>query len=185
MKCTHCHVAPAADDRAHGTQVHAATVTLQGLAAAGVTAKYENGSCSAYCHGAKLKFGTGPHLSPSWTTAGALSCTGCHGLPPPAPHPPAGDCGRCHLDVSDRAGKITSASRHIDGYVLAPKGAHLVHLGGAGGQNHDCVTCHDGDRYHGEMKDGQPLETTTVCDGCHAGEVETVRAAWEGWAPPR
>ncbi|HEY3451510.1 MAG TPA: hypothetical protein VGK67_34445 [Myxococcales bacterium] len=183
VKCSHCHVVPAAGDAAHGQQAHAATVTLQGLAAAGLTPSYSGGACSVYCHGATLRFGTKPKLSPTWTTAGALACTGCHGMPPPAPHPAATDCGRCHLDVADASGKIISASRHIEGWTTSPKGAHLVHLGGAGGSTYDCTTCHDGDRYHGEMKDQQPLETTTVCDGCHPTDTEAKRAAWDTWQP--
>jgi predicted CxxxxCH...CXXCH cytochrome family protein len=184
VKCVHCHVVPAADDSAHGKVVRPAQVTLQGLAAAGVTASYATGACSVYCHGAALKL-SAPRLSPAWTSASGTTCSTCHGLPPAPPHPAASDCGRCHLDVADAAGKIVSASRHLDGYLTAPKGAHLIHLGGAGATTvYDCAECHDGDRYHGVLKDKQPLATTTVCAVCHPTDTEAKRAVWGTWTPP-
>ncbi|MBI5544332.1 MAG: CxxxxCH/CxxCH domain-containing protein [Deltaproteobacteria bacterium] len=182
IKCDHCHVVPAATDLEHGQQGGEAVVTLKGLAAAGVTPSYENGSCSVYCHGAKLKFGEAKR-SPEWTSTAGTTCTSCHGMPPPAPHPDVDDCGRCHLDVSDENGAIISGFRHIDGYVTAPKGAHLIHLEGAGGPVYECVVCHDGERYHGLLKDGKALEETTACDGCHPSDAESKKAVWETWKP--
>ena len=184
VKCSHCHVVPAADDAAHGKTPGAAQVTFQGLAAAGVTTSYQGGSCSVYCHGAKLKL-SAARLSPTWTSTAGTNCTTCHGTPPAAPHPAASDCGRCHLDVVNEAGTVTSPERHIDGYVMAPKGAHLVHLAGGGSTtNLNCAVCHDGDRYHGLLKDQQPLATTTACDGCHPTNTQDKKDVWYTWAPP-
>ncbi|MBI5500462.1 MAG: hypothetical protein HY907_09475 [Deltaproteobacteria bacterium] len=71
---------------------------------------------------------------------------------------------------------------HIDSIVAAPHGAHLRHLGGAGGLDLPCTTCHPDGGVHGPLRDGEPLETTSVCDPCHpAGSVDA--AAWRDDRP--
>ena len=54
-----------------------------------------------------------------------VACGTCHGNPPNAPHTPNANCGTCHPDA-DAAGNITDHTRHIDGVVETPNGAHFT-----------------------------------------------------------
>lgn len=73
-------------------------------------------SCAdTWCHGPNPN----EHAdSPSWVSSEALTCTSCHGAPPPAPHPQMSDCSRCHAAVvsSDNV-TIVDRARHVDGVV--------------------------------------------------------------------
>ena len=58
------------------------------------------GTCSnIYCHG-NFTGGVGAIVTPTWTTAGALACTSCHGAPPAlnatTHHPANTACATCH-----------------------------------------------------------------------------------------
>ena len=151
-------------------------MTFSGLAAVGVAPSWDGASCEVYCHGGAMRID--PRRSGPWTADAGTDCTACHGRPPGDPHPTATDCGRCHIDVAAEDGSIARPAEHVDSVVGAPHGAHLVHLGGAGGSDHPCNTCHpDGRAYHGPLRDGGTLESTTVCDPCHA--AGTVDA--DGW----
>jgi hypothetical protein len=56
-------------------------------------------------------------VSPAWTSIGGLGCKGgCHGAPPPPPHPVRTDCSTCHPDV-DPVGVITNRLQHVDGLI--------------------------------------------------------------------
>ncbi|MFZ5785667.1 MAG: CxxxxCH/CxxCH domain c-type cytochrome, partial [Acidobacteriota bacterium] len=132
VRCGHCHVVPeTADAAGHVDDARPADVTFSGLAAMGGTPVRDGDRCAVYCHGSFFR--VDPGQSPPWTdpSAGPLSCTACHGLPPASPHPAATDCGRCHIEVASLDGAIVHPSQHIDGVLQAPHGAHLVHLGGA------------------------------------------------------
>ncbi|MBX7100210.1 MAG: CxxxxCH/CxxCH domain-containing protein [Myxococcaceae bacterium] len=109
-----------------------------------------------------------PAASGEWTKPRPpeQTCGTCHGLPPPPPHPRAGDCVACH-------GALSPAT-HVDGVVnrLQPRcdachgsdpsgapprsldggtattqrgvGAHQAHLsGGAASKPVPCETCHE------------------------------------------
>jgi predicted CxxxxCH...CXXCH cytochrome family protein len=71
-------------------------------------------TCTSYCHGATLRGGT--RTAPVWTQVDGtqVTCTSCHGIPPPAPHVQDLTCGRCHLGFTS-----TTVARglHLDGYV--------------------------------------------------------------------
>jgi len=156
LRCKHCHVVPeTVDAPGHRDGDNQAEVTFSGLASAGVEASWDGARCTVYCHGARMH--DEARRSPAWTEQPAEACDGCHGMPPPAPHPDATDCGSCHMDV-------------MDGFVLAPHHAHLPHLGGAGGPRMACTDCHVGTDYHGPMSDGAFLDETTLCAGCHGEE---------------
>lgn len=174
IRCEVCHPVPETIDApGHLDAERPADVRFSGLAARRVTPSHGPDGCVVYCHGGGLL--VEQRTSPPWTAAGPLGCDACHGLPPPAPHPAADDCARCHLGVIDAAGRIASASRHLDTVLAAPPQAHFVHLGGGGREPLACTACHDDDRYL--LRDHRPLEETAVCDPCHApGTVDA--AAW-------
>jgi predicted CxxxxCH...CXXCH cytochrome family protein len=96
-----------------------AEVMLSGVAASvGRTPRWDRTTLTCaggWCHApGPVSFGP----SPSWTAPGPLGCTGCHGAPPPAPHPQLADCSRCHSAVvaeDDRT--IIDRNRHVDGIV--------------------------------------------------------------------
>lgn len=177
VRCAHCHRVPTGpDDVGHIDATRPADVTFSGLAAAaGAAADWDGASCAVYCHGAAMRVER--RRSGAWTGSGGTTCTDCHGQPPGGPHPPAPDCGRCHLDVATPEGSIARPSQHIDSIVGAPHGAHIVHLGGAlpsgPGADLPCDTCHPPGAYHGALRDGRTLEETTVCDPCHAPGTRT------------
>jgi len=184
VRCGHCHPVPATTEApGHIDEARPADVAFATLATLGGEARRQGGTCWVYCHGSFLRIA--PAASPDWTAAGPLECDGCHGGPPAAPHPPATDCGRCHLDVAGTDGRIIHDSLHIDGLVQAPKGAHLVHLGGAGGTDAPCTACHAGDDYHGPLRDGAFLDTTRICDDCHdPGTMPAEEWRSYEWTPP-
>ncbi|MBU0552320.1 CxxxxCH/CxxCH domain-containing protein [Myxococcota bacterium] len=184
VKCAHCHVVPeTVDDPGHIDAARPADVVFSGLARAGGAPEMQGRRCDVYCHGGFMRIR--PSASPPWTTPGALDCGGCHGMPPPVPHPQDEGCGRCHLEVADLEGEIIDARKHIDSILQAPKEAHSPHLGGDGGDDLACDACHDGENYHGPLKDGQPLATTTICDECHGEgpdqEAPTSPQAWRDY----
>lgn len=56
-----------------------------------------NGSCATvYCHSDGR--GGAPAVMPQWT-AGGIGCSGCHRMPPPAPHEQVAQCHQCHTNV--------------------------------------------------------------------------------------
>lgn len=120
LACAECHHVPeTADDPEHADGLPA-DVLFTGPAVAGAHAPLwdrEQARCSdTYCHAPSST--SGEALSPSWVEPGALGCTSCHGLPPPAPHPQLEDCSQCHADVvgaDDRT--IIDVTRHVDGNV--------------------------------------------------------------------
>ena len=117
VACTECHEVPASvDAEGHIDDTPLAEVRWSDLGKSGGVAvdpwDAEGLSCSnLYCHGASL---TGGQLTaPTWvgTGAAAVSCTACHGLPPPPPHPQSESCSSCH------GGGAADPSAHIDGVV--------------------------------------------------------------------
>ncbi len=58
--------------------------------------------------------------SPQWTDSvdGGLTCSGCHGTPPPAPHPQAANCALCHPNATGPLGRdIVDRELHVNGVV--------------------------------------------------------------------
>jgi predicted CxxxxCH...CXXCH cytochrome family protein len=180
FRCRHCHPVPATTNApGHLDDTRPADVVFSTLAVVDTPdAGMVNSTCAVYCHGGAMAWDR--RVSAAWTTTTPGTCTSCHGMPPGPPHPVASDCGRCHLEVVDSAGTIINRHIHVDGMLMAPKHAHLVHLGGAGGTSLDCTACHAGDDYHAPMKDGKGLEETTVCDTCHAAGTVGPEA-WRTW----
>lgn len=165
IRCSACHEVPeTVDAPGHRDDDRPADVRFSGLAARRVTPSYGPDGCTVYCHGGGLL--VEQRRSPPWDAAGPLGCTSCHGMPPPPPHPAADDCATCHLDVIDEGGAIAGPSRHIDSMLSAPAAGHHLHLGGDGRQRLPCTACHTDEDYL--LRDHRPLESTTVCDPCHA-----------------
>lgn len=103
LKCEQCHRVPSKPDE--GTHLNGTVeVILDGGA-------YTPPTCTTGCHG--------PGGSPAWTRTGpALGCTGCHGAPPPPPHPGAAQCNLCHPNATGPTGLgIVSAALHVNGAV--------------------------------------------------------------------
>ena len=131
--CNACHTVP-------GTQIHktgvatAGTVALANLSTFGgiANATYAGagGTCSnVYCHG-NFTGGAGAIATPTWKTAGALSCTSCHGAPPAlnatTHHPANTACASCH-GTGYTASTVVAAT-HVDGTVnLSRTGCTLCH----------------------------------------------------------
>ncbi|MBN1656090.1 MAG: CxxxxCH/CxxCH domain-containing protein [Deltaproteobacteria bacterium] len=155
VPCDACHVVPeAVGDPGHqpeGPDDTYAEVTFGELARGDnllpswdrKTARCAN----TYCHGASLS--GGKHTEPTWTRVdnSQIDCDGCHGSPPPSPHPQSEPnahcllchpdsieedepgpphpkssrtmlCEACHPDTVDPFGEIrVSEGKHIDGTV--------------------------------------------------------------------
>jgi predicted CxxxxCH...CXXCH cytochrome family protein len=154
--CSECHDVPAAVGDPRHAAGRVATMSWGPLARAkGASPAWDRASatCSGvYCHGARLR--SPPAQGPVWTYAAepalappsAAVCGGCHGYPPPAPHPQLAGCAGCHPDTVRADGTIDVAGgRHIDGkldgggggacgacHAVPPAtGAHLAHYGDA------------------------------------------------------
>ncbi len=123
IACADCHRVPATvTSVGHIDTQLPAEVIFSGRAGSSPT--WNGAQCSnVYCHGATLTTSTGggaggSATSPVWTKVDGsqAQCTSCHGFPPPAPHPPDSDCGKCHKDVVPGANKaFADITRHIDG----------------------------------------------------------------------
>jgi predicted CxxxxCH...CXXCH cytochrome family protein len=99
VACETCHVVPsqfADPGHADGT---GSKVTFGVQASGGTVTPAWNradATCSVYCHGASLAGGSASR--PVWTVVDGtqVACGGCHGAPPPRPHPQREDCRTCH-----------------------------------------------------------------------------------------
>jgi predicted CxxxxCH...CXXCH cytochrome family protein len=121
VACSECHVVPkAANDPGHMDHPLPAYVIWGDLAKQGTMPAWDRdqAACSnTYCHGATLTGGS--NTSPKWTVVDGSqeACGTCHGLPPPAPHPPGLACEACHAPVAGPNLTIATPTRHIDGVL--------------------------------------------------------------------
>lgn len=122
LACEECHRVPAAiDSPGHGNGLPAELVfgPLARTGGASPTWDRTRGRCAGtYCHGGVWPGGA--HPEPLWTLVDGhqTSCQGCHGHPPPAPHPRGSDCLRCHPDTLTAGGEIDLVKgRHLNGRV--------------------------------------------------------------------
>lgn len=136
IACSTCHLVPAQFDApGHVDSDLPAEITFAGLALTdGAQPAYNQSTarCSnSYCHGnwslskenSVYPWGyteavmSGNNSAISWT-ANEVSCSACHGLPPPG-HISAtlSDCGNCHVGIVDSNGEIIDKARHINGQV--------------------------------------------------------------------
>lgn len=123
--CVECHQVPSAVlDGGHIDTPSPAELTFSGVARAfGASPQFDGARCAdSYCHGASFVLGHdsgGTSTEPLWTVVdGSQStCTGCHGLPPPPPHP-VGPlfCSNCHSGVGVTL-QILEPDKHVNGSV--------------------------------------------------------------------
>ncbi|MBK9037286.1 MAG: CxxxxCH/CxxCH domain-containing protein [Myxococcales bacterium] len=120
IACAQCHRVPTATaDLGHRDTPLPAELTFGPLA--GVGAAWTGTTCTnTYCHGGALPLTGGQRTSPIWTQVDGTqaTCTSCHGMAPPPPHPSSTDCGTCHPTMAPGAGTtIAYPAQHIDGTV--------------------------------------------------------------------
>jgi predicted CxxxxCH...CXXCH cytochrome family protein len=128
LACSDCHPVPKTVDEKGHVAPGPARMQWGPLASArAVTPAWdrESATCTNYCHGQTLKGGSA--TSPLWTydqvppemvNRTDRTCQGCHGYPPPSPHPQDRRCGRCHSGTVDDSGAIRlEGGLHLDGKV--------------------------------------------------------------------
>ncbi|MFH1811425.1 MAG: CxxxxCH/CxxCH domain-containing protein [Pseudomonadota bacterium] len=124
--CPSCHVVPTTTaDPGHLGEGPAEVVFDVFAHGEGLNPSWDRvtGRCNAtYCHGGELEGGL--HSAPLWTQVDGkqVTCKGCHGAPPPEPHPQYSNCWLCHPDTVHDDGTIKVADdKHLDGEVQALK----------------------------------------------------------------
>lgn len=126
IACAECHRVPeSVDDKGHMDDSYPAEVVFSGVARAFEAEPWfdeKAGRCrDTFCHGGSFvghRPSGGLDPEPSWTSldGNVTACDGCHGMPPPSPHPETGSCSDCHQDVdADRA--FLRPELHVDGKV--------------------------------------------------------------------
>ncbi|HVY25382.1 MAG TPA: CxxxxCH/CxxCH domain-containing protein [Polyangiaceae bacterium] len=119
LSCTECHVVPAHLEDATHIDAPPAEVRFLGVASSHDHLPRwhrDSATCSdSWCHAPNPD---DARAEPVWNSPTTLDCRGCHGAPPPAPHPQIDDCSKCHADTvaSDNA-RIIDRTRHVDGKV--------------------------------------------------------------------
>lgn len=133
VACDTCHLVPTTvDEVGHRDSAAPAEVIFSGLALThGATVSFDasNLTCAgSYCHGSAENGAS--HPNPQWTEVdgNGAPCGGCHGLPPPAPHPDNDQCMLCHGPTAGPDQTIADARTHVDGVLQVTDGT--------------CVDCH-------------------------------------------
>jgi predicted CxxxxCH...CXXCH cytochrome family protein len=160
LPCKTCHVVPASVaapghlDRTAEEKGTPADVIIQGWD------PKELRCGGTYCH---ARSGAA-NPAPKWTQVDGtqIGCDGCHGKPPPAPHPSDTRCSLCHPGVNEAGDGFADTSLHLDGKVdLTP--------------DTQCGTC------HGREPDGMPppdldgnMETMFIGVGAHQAHVDSM-----------
>ncbi|MBI4821924.1 MAG: CxxxxCH/CxxCH domain-containing protein [Deltaproteobacteria bacterium] len=177
VPCEECHRVPEnVDDEGHLDALPGAELVFSGAStASAATPLYDsvNGSCAnTYCHGAKLTGGT--QLIPTWTSLDPIPCGGCHGLPPPAPHPESDRCETCHDPVAGRNKTIVERRRHGDGVLDVVDGAACFGCHGSGSNSappRDLDGASDPSLTtvgsHQEHLSGGQFSRPVECEDCH------------------
>jgi hypothetical protein len=125
LPCSECHTVPTDPlEPGHIDTALPAELVFSGVAKAfGASPVYEGGACrDSACHGAVFPGGHrsgGTHTAPKWTLVDGsqVRCDGCHGMPPPRPHPYPTDCSGCHEDVASDNVSFVHPELHVDGAV--------------------------------------------------------------------
>ncbi len=129
IACSECHQIPnAVNAPGHIDTDLPAELTFGSLATAwGSNPQWNGATCAnVYCHGATLQGGI--NTEPNWTYSGhggpfgceechgsQITCSSCHALMPPAPHPASDRCELCHADVVRADRTIRNLALHVNG----------------------------------------------------------------------
>jgi len=126
IACVDCHLVPDdVDAEGHIDTPYPAEIHFPRVARAYEAEPFfevETGRCSdTFCHGGSFVGGRpsgGTSTEPTWTSqdAAITACDGCHGLPPPEPHPEGDLCADCHHDI-DAERAFVRPELHVDGKV--------------------------------------------------------------------
>jgi predicted CxxxxCH...CXXCH cytochrome family protein len=126
IACSDCHLVPSeVDSPGHFDDDYPAEVRFWGVAfafEADPRFDAESGTCKGtFCHGGSFvghRPSGGTDTEPSWTSQddAVAACTGCHGMPPPDPHPAEDHCSDCHKDI-DEDRTFLRPELHVDGTV--------------------------------------------------------------------
>lgn len=162
LACTECHVVPKAADDAGHIEGLPARVVLTGVAASSDRSPswdHATASCSStWCHGPTPGQ---PNKSPAWTSGLSLTCSSCHGAPPPAPHPQLTNCSHCHgAVVGPDDQTIIDRSRHVDGVVDVAFSA-------------SCTSCHGSTNPAPPFGVHNESATTSPAVGAHQAHLGT------------
>lgn len=168
LPCATCHLVPERPATARHPNGGPAELTF-----AADAGRYDTQAarCTVACHS---RFDGG--ASPVWTTSGPLACDGCHGAPPPAPHPPITNCALCHPNATGALGRsVVNRELHVDGVVQVqvPTACDGCHGDGAGqaAPPRDAHGNTDpsavGVGAHRTHVVGRGLARTVQCEECH------------------
>jgi predicted CxxxxCH...CXXCH cytochrome family protein len=121
VACNECHVVPTGVfDPGHFDSDRPAELTFSGVAVTAGTPAFDGTTCTnAYCHGATFPSG-GSNPEPMWTETNQAPCGGCHGLPPPPPHPTLGTltCTDCHSNYDSTLDPpFVDVNKHVNGVI--------------------------------------------------------------------
>ncbi|MET0794568.1 MAG: CxxxxCH/CxxCH domain-containing protein [Polyangiaceae bacterium] len=128
VPCAECHLVPKTVlAPGHLDSARPAEVVFSGAAVVpGASASYGGSTCkNTACHGALWSSGNasgGSQTRPTWTRVDGTqaTCGGCHGLPPPPPHPYGSlnpVCSACHEDIAPDNQTFVHPELHVDGKV--------------------------------------------------------------------
>lgn len=178
MACNECHQVPGSTaDQTHlnrrndvfldpNTPVPGSPEGTGGLLqVAGATYDPANQTCSStYCHGGGVSpLRGGSAITPKWTKVDGtqVTCSSCHGAPPPAPHPQNSNCGSCHPTmVAGNNTTIALPAKHIDGNVDVTN-------------DQPCDTCHGSGGVAAPPKDTSGGTTTNLRGvGAHRSHIK-------------
>lgn len=180
VPCTECHVVPTEPVDTLHPNGGRAEVRFTGAAARATsdTPGYDSDTrtCSTWCHTAG-----GTTSAPTWTGA-ELACDGCHGSPPPAPHPPSTQCFACHTNALPDGGFV-DASQHVDGVVQVTPATTCTSCHGSGtnpAPPKDLAGNVDsslpGVGAHLAHLEGRALARPVPCEECHVVPVTNLTA---------
>jgi predicted CxxxxCH...CXXCH cytochrome family protein len=163
IACGECHLVPESVGAEGHVDGYPAEVDFGILArnqGAEPSWDHAGATCSSvYCHGATLTGGL--HTEPLWTRVDGtqVSCSGCHGNPPPAPHPANSNCNLCHPETVAADGKIdVEAGKHIDGELQVNSGS--------------CNSCHGSDQNNAPpLSTSGSSSTSDVAVGAHQSHL--------------
>ncbi len=178
IACSECHRVPATvEEPKHIDGDDVAEVAFGPLASVnGHRPIYDSAkaSCSnSYCHG---------DTEPVWQAprSSAAACGSCHALPPPAPHPNAKDCSKCHGAVVNESRNIIAPELHVNGKVeLSPVPCNACHGSSANGSPPPDTTGNTSTSARGVGAHALHLQAASTHGSIACNECHIVPLAWD------